>query len=430
MGNTLSTMESVDSRPELNIVDTVSTSILDSSGTSDTSMKEIDIVTADDLDFIAASIILNANMKYLDENTKDGTDKSDALVEKITKEIQPAVAISKIKRIKTVSNGEMEDEQLAKHDVCAFYLNIARVLVAISLAIYPEGDKETIPGDTDDILSSDFSMSQISFCGSRIQKFAKTLKSIDETPDSEFQLNTNVNEVDTLGNHYGIPELYDLYFDTDYDAETGTFLGMSDETKQVFEHDLKRFYEAFTGETSVPEHIKRFSDIPIYEKNKSKNETIPQKPLFICKFDSSDEVECESLATYTYTSVDNDDVNNKLKDKILSEFAEHLQKMISTVLVNQQSLISLVNQMFVFGTRTIDGERKRLPRVRAYLTENDLAKITSDAQQLITNMTLQCEVDTKIGNEMFVALHTLQTLESSKKQIQDLEDKLDLLLYA
>jgi len=425
MGNILSTMESVDSRPELNIVDTVSTSILD---TSDTSVKEIDIVTADDLDFIAASIILNANMKYLSENTKNGTDKSEALVAKITKEIQPDVAISKRKRITNVTNIEMEDEQLAKHDVCAFYLNIARVLVAISLAIYPEGDKETIPGDTDDILSSDFSMSRVSFCGSRIQKFAKTLKSIDETPDFEFQLNTNVDEVATLGNHYGIPELYDLYFDTDYDAESGSFLGMSEDTKQVFEHDLKRFYEAFTGETSVPEHIKRFSDIPIYEKNKSKDEPIPQKPLFICKFDSSDEVRCESLTTST--SADNDDINNELKDNILSEFAEHLQKMISTVLMNQHSLISLVNQMFVFGTRTIDGERKRLPRVRAYLTENDLAKINSEAQQLITNMTLQCEVDTKIGNEMFVALHTLQTLESSKKQIQNLEEKLDILLYA
>lgn len=425
MGNILSTMESVDSRPDLNIVDSVSTSILNTSDTSNTSLREIDIVTADDLDFTAASIILNANMKYLSENTKNGTDKSEALVAKITKEIQPDVAISKRKRI---TNIEMEDEEMAIHEVCAFYLNIARVLVAISLAIYPEGDKETIPGDTDDILSSDFSMSQISFCGSRIQKFAKTLKSIDETPDSEFQLNTNVDNVTTLGNHFGIPELYDLYFDTDYDADSGSFLGMSEDTKRIFEHDLKRFYEAFTGETSVPEHIKRFSDIPIYEKNKSKNETIPQKPLFICKFDSSDEVVCDSLSTSI--SDDNDDINNKLKDKILSEFAEHLQKMISTVLANQHSLISLVNQMFVFGTQTIDGEQKRLPRVRAYLTENDLAKITSEAQQLITNMTLQCEVDTKLGNEMFVALHTLQTLESSKKQIQDLENKLDILLYA
>jgi len=421
MGNVLSSIDSTDSERELNI---------DNTNVSDTSsIEEMDVVTADDLDFIAASIIFNANMKRLGENTKNGTDKSDLLVSKITKEIQPDVAISKRERIMDVTDGETQNEETAQQEVTAFYLNIARVLVAISLAIYPEGDTETVAGDTDDVLSPDFSMSRISFCGSRIQKFAKAVKFINNASDNTSEVDTNIVDVTTLGNHYGIPELYELYFDTDYDPETGAFLGMSNETKEAFHHDLKRFYTAFTGKDSVPENIKRFSDIPLHEKNNSDNEmTSSHKPLFICKFNSEDDVNCEK----SFTSVDNyeDDTNNEIKDKLLSDFAEHLQKMISNVLTNQHSLIDLVNKMFVFGTRTVYGVRKRLPRVRAHLTVSDLTKITTEAHKLLANMTLQCELDNKIGDEMFVALHTIQTLESNKKQIKNLEEKLDLLLYA
>ena len=119
-----------------------------------------------------------------------------------------------------------------------------------------------------------------------------------------------------------------------------------------------------------------------------------------------------------------------LKSNLLSQFAEHLQKMISSVMTKRKILVELVNKMFVFGTQTIDGERKRRPRVRPYLTIEDVEKIASEAHQTIVDMSLQCEIDNRLGNEIFTALHAIQTLESSKNQIRTMKEDLDLLIYA
>jgi len=86
--------------------------------------------------------------------------------------------------------------------------------------------------------------------------------------------------------------------------------------------------------------------------------------------------------------------------------------------------------MFVFGTQTIDGENTRRPRVRAYLTADVVKSLTTETQQIITDMSVQCERDNRIGTEMFVALHAIQTLESNTRQIQTLENDLNNLVYA
>ena len=52
--------------------------------------------------------------------------------------------------------------------------------------------------------------------------------------------------------HYlDIPELYDLYCDTEYDIETGSFLGMSDETKEEY----RKIYRSFIQYLQVSLHF-------------------------------------------------------------------------------------------------------------------------------------------------------------------------------
>jgi hypothetical protein len=86
--------------------------------------------------------------------------------------------------------------------------------------------------------------------------------------------------------------------------------------------------------------------------------------------------------------------------------------------------------MFTFGTQTVDGERKRRPRVRAYLTSSAVEKLAIEAHQTITDMSLQCEIDNRLGDELFAALHAIQTLEGNESQIRGMERDLDLLIYA
>jgi hypothetical protein len=64
----------------------------------------------------------------------------------------------------------------------------------------------------------------------------------------------------TLADEPGIPELEELYYDDNYDFKTGKFIGMSEKTKQIFESDLQIFYNIFTGKSSMPPEIKKFSE--------------------------------------------------------------------------------------------------------------------------------------------------------------------------
>jgi hypothetical protein len=409
---------------------------MSSEDTDTTPFAGMDMTTADDLDFAAAEIILTANAAHLSAEVErregdTGSDKSEALVRKVANAIQDDAAVAKYSRIGDTETmvAETVTAETALRNVSAFYLNIARVLVAISLAIQPENgaasSSDEGADEADDVISPNFSMSHLSFCGSRIQRFAKAVVPADGTVDADVETESGVAEMTTLGEHYGIPELHDLYFDTDYDAETGAFLGMTDETKAVFDRDLARFYQAFSGETTIPEHIKRFGDIPLHE-NKDKGVATQQTPLFVCKFDDKDEVDCDPL----FASVRGESENTELKSRLLSQFAEHLQKMIGAVITRRRALVEMVNKMFTFGTQTVDGERKRRPRVRAYLTSNAVEKIATEAHQTITDMSLQCEVDNRIGDELFAALHAIQTLEGNESQIRNMERDLDLLIYA
>ena len=44
---------------------------------------------------------------------------------------------------------------------------------------------------------------------------------------------------------------------------------MSAETKKEYRQSLEKFYKLFTGNSSLPDHIHRFGDIPLTDYNKS-----------------------------------------------------------------------------------------------------------------------------------------------------------------
>ena len=348
MGNILSTLKNEDDNEHVQQPET------DLNKVDDNIQSDMVVKDADDLDFIAGEIILTTNTEHLSKaigsNNKE-TERTTILLEKISEVVDEKSAIAKYSRIvenTSSDNTEAHDTDKARLEVSKYYLDIARILVAISLAIQPENEAEIHTDDSDDILTPNFSMARMSFCGSRINRFAKT--SINGTEEHE-EDNHNVAEMTTLGDRYGIPELYDLYFDTDYDQETGSFLGMTEETKTMFEQDLAKFYRVFSGESSVPESITRFGDIPLNNSNQEdEDKDVKEKssPLFICKFDTNDEVDCDPLFNSVHGNELENEEDTSIKSHLLTEFAEHLQKMIKSVIVKRRRLVEIVNRMFVF----------------------------------------------------------------------------------
>ena len=59
-----------------------------------------------------------------------------------------------------------------------------------------------------------------------------------------------------------MPELETLYYDK-YNYETGQFDGISEKMKKIYKKDVEEFWKTFTGETDVPEYVKKFSDIKL-----------------------------------------------------------------------------------------------------------------------------------------------------------------------
>ncbi len=80
---------------------------------------------------------------------------------------------------------------------------------------------------------------------------------------------TCLNTVKTFGDVKGIIELEELYKD-DYDLTTGTYKKMSTNMQLIYNDDLNQFYKTFTGESTVPSHIKSFKDIPLKQYDCSK----------------------------------------------------------------------------------------------------------------------------------------------------------------
>jgi hypothetical protein len=117
-------------------------------------------------------------------------------------------------------------------------------------------DKKKIPPKTDREIE------RLNICESRLNslqnKWNPKLKNANpKMCDINFK-EGNENNVKSLIDEPGIPELMEIYYDDEYDYKTGKFTGMSKKTREKYEEDLKLFYKVFTNNTSVPDNIKSF----------------------------------------------------------------------------------------------------------------------------------------------------------------------------
>ena len=312
-------------------------------------------------------------------------------------------------------------ENVKKGRVCKgiakFYIKIAHIFAAIVMTINPSFtykdpatgltmkasmmEKDKIPKKADKkVLRSNI-------CDNRIHALKRN-ESINEDTN-EVTLEPDICEINasasgmtkTLEEEPGIPELMQLYYDQ-YDSKTGTFTGMTPETKALFDSDLKAFYTAFTGEETMPPEVVRFSDIKLKDYAKTPNCEGPE-----AKFRAG--------------------VKIPTQDDLFKAYAENLQTMIQTAADNQVKLLEVINELFAYSKDPND-DKKILIRVNPALTEKTLQDAVLKTRRYISDLYIKCAQDYERGVQLYAAIVESKNAVIVPRQIQSVTEESERMI--
>jgi len=354
---------------------------------------------------------------YLEQRVKDGIEVNTLNKEKfvfIDKEMLDSLDISNDTKKSIQKN-------IKKNRVCIgiakFYVKIAHIFAAIVMTInpvytYTDSDSgatmKTSLLEKDQIpKKSDRKLFKLNICDNRIRALQRDelideeTKSVILSPEICDINNGAYGATRTLEDEPGIKELMQLYYDQ-YDSKTGTFTGMTSETKVIFEKDLKLFYTAFTGEQTMPPEIKTFSDIKLKDYDK----TMPNCQGPDAKFKSKVKIE--------------------LPNDLFVAYADNLKRMIQTAADNQIKLLDVINKLFTY---TIDTKtQKRIIRVNPELTERSLQEAVEKTRKYIMDLYIKCETDYQENVKIYTALVESKNAEIIPRQIDSLTSESDNLI--
>ena len=197
----------------------------------------------------------------------------------------------------------------------------------------------------------------------------------------------NYKQTDTLSEENGIPELMNLYLDSNYDFSTGLFTSMSPETELKYHKDLTDFYTSFTQEDIMPDYIKSFSDIKLNDNFKKYDITIEDYEL-----------------------------SNK---SLMQKYAENIKNMIQRIDFIQQKLLDILNHVFIIN------EHEDNIRISHLLTETKLQQFIEECRENIVELYIHCEEDFVEGINIYEAIIEDILLKTTISQISSLQDILD-----
>jgi hypothetical protein len=247
---------------------------------------------------------------------------------------------------------------------------------------------------------------KMNICDNRI----RSLNSMDvDDKTKEVKLHPKVcginlnkdGSVKNLAEEPGMTELMQLYLDDNYDYSNGTFTGMSESTRKQFEKDLKIFYTAFTGNENMPADIKKFSDIKLRDYN-SKNSCQGENAAFKQNYNLSE------------------------NDKLFKEYAKNIQTMIQSASDKQNELLGVINELFIFVDDPYSDKKKI--RVHPKLNEEKLQKLVERTRNIIIELYVKCEMDYVNNLKVYEAIVESKILETTKKQIENLEKKAEIII--
>ena len=254
-------------------------------------------------------------------------------------------------------------------------------------------------------------------------------------------INKKINNTakENLSDEPGIPELMNLYYDK-YDYEKGEYNGMSDESRNRFVDDLFLFYKHFTGiENKIKaqnannssslsdkeinelilqefnkEGIKKFSDIKLKDYSSTFENICSDRSNEYSNYKKSNN-QSGIVNNMQYQNKDNNKLDNTKQQEFLKKYAENLRKMLDTLNLEQEKLLNILNEIFVY---VFDSNKKQII-INPELTNETLDKIVIKTREAIIGLYLQCESDYIDGLKLYQALIESQMFinEGSKVNI-------------
>lgn len=311
---------------------------------------------------------------------------------------------------------------LKKKRVCIgiakFYIKVAHIFAAIVTTINPTYvykdsmghvvkvslyDKSKIPSNVPRQIY------KLNICQNRIDALKRGQTSTDNDTTvhpkvCSFNLN-KVGNVKTLAEEPGIPELMELYYDDNYDYNSGRFLGMSPETKKDYEEDLRIFYNVFTGSNvdALPENIRSFNDIKLKDYKQEKG--------------------CQGS-----NPILNMSMKGSLTNKLFLEYANNMTQMVKNANENQEQLLNVINKLFVYSVNPTTKEKEI--RVNPVLNEENIHTVVLETRAIIMKLYLTCEIDYTNGIKIYEAIVEDKILETSQKQINHLGKLAESLAFS
>ena len=253
-------------------------------------------------------------------------------------------------------------------------------------------------------------ISKVNLCSTRLNALMKDKTALDITEKNEpFELkntfcNLNVNRdgsSKSLVTEPGIPELESLYYDN-YDYNTGKFTSMTDNMKQQYKSDLQMFYTLFTGKKEIPQSITKFGHIPLRN------------------YQSINQCKTNGAFTKSYKGT--------LKEKLFKEYIDNVRKMMKNTEENQNVLITIIDQLFIFIKDPQD-PIKKLIVINPKLDNKLLSKLIIDTRVAILKLYTTCEEDFFKGLQIFEALVEKQIIDTSTAQIKNLQENVEETIY-
>ena len=249
-------------------------------------------------------------------------------------------------------------------------------------------------------------ISKVNLCSTRLNALMKDKTPLDVTASNEpielknsfCSLNANRDgSSKSLITEPGIPELEALYYDN-YDYNVGKFTSMSNNMKQQYKIDLQMFYTLFTGKKDLPESITKFGHIPLRNYNHVNH--------------------CKNNGFFTKS------YKGTLKEKLFKEYIDNVRQMMKNTEENQNVLIGIIDQLFVFIKDPQD-TNKKLIVINPKLDNKLLSKLITDTRNAILKLYTTCEQDFFKGLQIFEAVVEKQIIDTSTAQIKNLQENVE-----
>ena len=181
----------------------------------------------------------------------------------------------------------------------------------------------------------------------------------------------------------------DLYFDDEYDLETGKFLGMSDNARKEYDIDLKHFYINFTDDKEKPHTISKFNDIYVTQYGGKNNR--------------------HSL---------------NIKDSkldLITNYAIQIKKMMNMIKDIQEELLLVLQELFVEFHDPLTDEKYY--SISNTLTMSKLDFMIEETRDIVLNLHTKTEEYVLNATFIYEAITELLLLNTLQRQMKCLEQK-------